>query len=78
MTTDPTNEHLATIQAFFDAYAADDRDAISAVLAADIEWLLPGHHPLAGVKYGIDEVLAFFGALQGRLQGRDLLPAGER
>ncbi len=46
MTNDATNDHLATIRAFFDAYAADDRDAISAVLAADIEWLIPGHHPL--------------------------------
>ncbi len=63
MTNDATNDHLATIRAFFDAYAADDRDAISAALAADIEWLIPGRHPLAGTKHGIDEVLAFFAAL---------------
>ena len=63
MTTDPTDDHLATIQAFFEAYAADDRDRISAALAADIQWLIPGHHPLAGIKQGIDEVLAFFAAL---------------
>ncbi len=63
MTTEATNHHLATIQAFFEAYAADDRDAISAALAADIEWLIPGRHPLAGTKHGIDEVLAFFAAL---------------
>jgi ketosteroid isomerase-like protein len=33
------------------------------VFAPDIEWALPGHHPLSGVKKGADEVIAFFTAL---------------
>jgi len=28
-------------------------------MANDIAWTIPGHHPLAGTKRGIDEVLAF-------------------
>ena len=60
MTTDPK---VATIGAFFTAYAGNDRDGIAAVLADDIAWTIPGHHPLAGTKHGIDEVLAFFDAL---------------
>lgn len=30
------------------------------MLTPDIEWTIPGHHPLAGTKRGVDEVLAFF------------------
>jgi uncharacterized protein len=29
----------------------------------DIEWRMPGHHPLSGVHSGVDQVMAFFGAL---------------
>ncbi|WNN88650.1 nuclear transport factor 2 family protein [Gloeocapsopsis dulcis] len=25
-----------------------------------VSWTIPGHHPLAGTKRGVDEVLAFF------------------
>jgi uncharacterized protein len=36
---------------------------IAAVLADDVEWTIPGHHPLSGTKRGVDEVMAFFAAL---------------
>ena len=32
-------------------------------MADDILWRIPGHHPLAGAKHGIHEVLAFFDQL---------------
>ena len=52
-----TTEHkLATIGAFFEAYGAGDRNGSAAALADDIEWTIPGHHPLSGTKTGIDEV----------------------
>jgi hypothetical protein len=56
-------QKLSTIQEFFAAYAEQDRDRIGAVLAPGITWSIPGHHPLSGVKHGVDEVLAFFDAL---------------
>ncbi|MEM7324151.1 MAG: nuclear transport factor 2 family protein [Actinomycetota bacterium] len=59
-TTDPK---IATITAFFEAYGAGDRNGIAAALADDVEWTIPGHHPLSGTKSGIDEVLAFFDQL---------------
>jgi ketosteroid isomerase-like protein len=59
-------------------YAANDRDGIASALAEEIEWTIPGHHPLSRTKRGIDEVLAFFAALDSVGQGRDLLPAGGR
>lgn len=63
MSSTPTDPKLASIEAFFTAYRDGDRDGISAVLAENISWTIPGHHPLAGTKHGIDEVLAFFDAL---------------
>jgi len=33
------------------------------VFAADLQWMLPGHNPLAGMKHGADEVIAFFSQL---------------
>jgi uncharacterized protein len=56
----PDDPKIASIARFFTAYAANDRNAISTVLAPDIEWTIPGHHPLSGTKYGVDEVLSFF------------------
>jgi hypothetical protein len=48
---------ISAIQSFIAAYAAGDRDGIASVLAEEIEWTIPGHHPLSGTKHGIDEVL---------------------
>jgi len=55
--------NLSKIQDFFSAYAAKDVSAVSGVMAEDIVWRIPGHHPLAGDKRGIAEVLAFFDQL---------------
>lgn len=57
------NENIDKVQQFFAAYAAEDVSAVSRILAPDIEWFIPGHHPLSGTKRGIDEVLAFFDQL---------------
>ncbi|MYV40962.1 nuclear transport factor 2 family protein [Streptomyces sp. SID1328] len=56
-TKDPKIE---AVERFFTAYAANDVDGIAQVLSQDIEWTIPGHHPLAGTKRGISEVRSFF------------------
>lgn len=58
-----TDPKITAIESFFTAYAAGDREGIASVLSEDIEWTIPGHHPLAGTKRGIDEVVAFFAQL---------------
>lgn len=55
--------NLEKIQAFFTAYANKDVTAVRDVMANDIVWRIPGHHPLAGDKHGVEEVLAFFDQL---------------
>jgi hypothetical protein len=54
---------LDAIRGFFEAYARQDVGAVQEVMADDIVWTIPGHHPLSGPKRGITEVLAFFDQL---------------
>ncbi len=58
-----THPNIAKVQAFFQAYADKDVGRVSAILHPEIAWFIPGHHPLAGTKYGVDEVMAFFDQL---------------
>jgi uncharacterized protein len=51
--------NLDKIQALFAAYARKDVTAVQSVMADDIIWRIPGHHPLAGPKHGIKEVMVF-------------------
>jgi uncharacterized protein len=53
-------ESLQIIDRFFEAYAAHDLDAVRGVLAEHVTLHFPGHHPLAGTKRGVAEVVAFF------------------
>ena len=55
--------NLSRIQAFFTAYADHDVAAVREVMSDNIVWHIPGHHPLAGPKHGVEEVLAFFDQL---------------
>jgi len=56
---------MAVVDKMYQCFAKGDMDTLAReVFAPDIEWALPGHHPLSGVKKGAGEVIAFFGALQ--------------
>jgi uncharacterized protein len=66
MTSRPTLDHpnIALVQRFFAAYADHDLAVMrDEILAPDVTWSIPGHHPLAGVKRGVDEILAYFAEL---------------
>ncbi len=48
----------------YEYFNAGDLDRVrSELLAEDITWNMPGHHPLSGEHTGADQVMAFFGAL---------------
>ncbi|GAA4995970.1 nuclear transport factor 2 family protein [Actinopolymorpha pittospori] len=51
---------IDAINKFFAAYATYDLEAMREVLTDDIEWTIPGHHALSGIKRGVEEVAAFF------------------
>jgi ketosteroid isomerase-like protein len=48
------------IDKFFEAYAKRDFNGIRQVMAEDAVWYFIGRHPLAGIKHGVDEIVAFF------------------
>jgi len=52
--------NLQSIHSFFKAYVSNDLPSIKQILSPDIEWIIPGRHPLSGTKVGIEEVLAYF------------------
>ena len=54
------NINIQIVQDFFDAYGKNDLEGIRQVLAEDVQWHIPGRHPLSGTKNGIDEVMNFF------------------
>jgi hypothetical protein len=54
---------LDAVAQFFTAYAEHDPVGLAGVLADDVTWMIPGHHPLAGTRRGREEVISFFDQL---------------
>lgn len=44
----PTHPHITANEQFFAAYAAQDVGGVRQLMAPDVIWFIPGHHPLAG------------------------------
>ncbi len=59
----PSHPNLTLVHQFFHAYATHNQEAIKQILAADIKWVIPGNHPLSGVKNGVNEVLDYLAQL---------------
>jgi len=56
---------LSVVQRMYECFDKDDMDTIRReIFAKDLVWRLPGHNPLAGVKHGAEEVIAFFAQLR--------------
>lgn len=56
-------ENRKIIEDYYAAYGGGDMGEVATFFADDIEWHIPGHHPLAGTKRGKAEVAAFFAEL---------------
>jgi uncharacterized protein len=69
-----THPNLDLINRFFEAYGQRDLDTLRLVLAENVQWIFPGHHPLSGTKVGLDEVIAFFDAM-GSIMGQSNVKA---
>jgi uncharacterized protein len=57
------------VEKYFEAYAKHDMNAIKEVMHEDVTWYFIGKHPLAGVKNGVEEVVAFFDRM-GEIMGK--------
>lgn len=54
---------LKVVQNFFSAYGKGDMEELAKYVADDVEWYIPGEHPLSGTKRGISEFMDFFSQL---------------
>jgi ketosteroid isomerase-like protein len=52
--------NLEIVNNFIDYYAKHDSEGIKRVMRNDVTWYFLGGHKLAGIKNGIDELIAFF------------------
>ena len=58
-----TAANIKLIQDYYAAYGSGDLNRLRPFFADNIRWMIPGEHPLAGMKIGKDEVVAFFAQL---------------
>ncbi|SDC90969.1 nuclear transport factor 2 family protein [Actinokineospora iranica] len=61
--TSTEHPNIRLINEYYAVYAEGNLNKLRRFFAQDIRWTIPGHHPLAGTKVGVEEVLAFFRAL---------------
>jgi uncharacterized protein len=67
--------NVEIVEKMYHCFKSGDMETLKRdVFAEDLVWHLPGHHPLAGTKCGVAEVLAFFGRL--RSLGLQVTPSG--
>jgi ketosteroid isomerase-like protein len=53
-----TNQEI--VNKFFEAYSKRDMNGIKQVMAENASWTFLGQHKLAGIKNGVEEIIAFF------------------
>ena len=59
-----SRSNVSLVEKMYECFNRGDMETIKReVFAGNIEWRLPGHHPLSGTKRGADEVIAFFAQL---------------
>ena len=68
--------NLQIIEKFFEAYGKHDLNGVRQVMAENATWTFRGRHPLAGVRHGLQEVLASFDTM-GEIMGRSYVNVGK-
>jgi ketosteroid isomerase-like protein len=65
-----TTENVELVRRGYEAFNTGDMESLSEMFAEDAVWHAAGSGVLAGTKQGRDAILAFFGELGARTQGR--------
>lgn len=58
-----SNKNLAIIEKMWECFREGDTETLRSIFSPDVIYRMPGYHPLAGIKKGINELLAFFDEL---------------
>ena len=78
-----TEKNVQTVKDFFDAIGRGDRDTLLALVAEDIEWIIPGQDwPLAGTHRGHAGLTALLGtaskSIETSTEVREFVAQGNR
>ena len=76
-------QNIQTVKAFFAALGRGDREALLALVAEDIEWIIPGEDwPLAGTRHGhaglMDLLETAAKAMETSTEPREFVAQGDR
>ena len=76
-------QNIQTVKAFFAALGRGDEDALLALVAEDIEWIIPGEDwPLAGTRHGhaglMDLLETAAKAMETSTEPREFVAQGDR
>jgi len=61
--------HQSIVDKFFEAYQEHDINKVKEVMDENAKWIFMGRHPLAGIKNGVVEIVAFFDKM-GKIMAR--------
>lgn len=78
-----TDKNIQTVKDFFAAIGRGDREALLALAAEDIEWIIPGKDwPLAGTRHGhaglVDLLETASKSLETTTEPREFVAQGDR
>lgn len=71
-----SHPNVAIIEKMWECFANGDMDTLRTLFASDVIYRMPGYHPIAGTKQGIEELFAFFEELEKSNVQVDLLKIG--
>ncbi len=58
-----TQSKQKIVNRFFECYSKRDMEGLREVVSENVTWYFLGRHPYAGVKHGIDGLVAFFDSI---------------
>lgn len=74
-----TKKNVQTVKDFFAAIGRGDREGMLALVAEDIEWLIPGENwPLAGTRHGHAGLADLFETASKTMESRTISSSPSR
>jgi ketosteroid isomerase-like protein len=61
--TDARAANVAVVEKMWECFRTGDAATLRTLFTPDVAYRMPGYHPIAGTKRGIEELFAFFGEL---------------
>jgi ketosteroid isomerase-like protein len=76
MADDRAHANVAIIERMWECFRTGDATTLRSLFTTDVLYRMPGYHPLAGTKEGVEELFAFFNQLTRSQVQVDLLKIG--